>query len=64
MALIKCKECGREVSSAATACPGCAHPMAGAVHTKPHWTQDRNLGCLGFCVVFLLLPALWLFAKC
>lgn len=28
MALIKCPECGREVSSVASACPGCGFPLA------------------------------------
>ena len=28
MALIKCPECGREVSNAAASCPGCGHPIA------------------------------------
>jgi hypothetical protein len=28
MALVKCKECGKEVSSAATACPHCGAPTA------------------------------------
>lgn len=27
MALIACPECGREVSSAAMACPSCAYPL-------------------------------------
>ena len=27
MALIKCKECGREISSAATSCPHCGAPV-------------------------------------
>jgi TM2 domain-containing membrane protein YozV len=27
MALIRCAECGREVSSAAASCPACGHPI-------------------------------------
>lgn len=27
MALIKCPECGREVSDKARSCPGCGHPF-------------------------------------
>jgi DNA-directed RNA polymerase subunit RPC12/RpoP len=30
MALIKCAECGREVSDKAAACPGCGAPIAAA----------------------------------
>lgn len=28
MALIRCPECGREISDKATVCPGCGYPMA------------------------------------
>ena len=31
MALVRCSECGKEISSAATACPNCGHPSAGPV---------------------------------
>jgi hypothetical protein len=31
MALIRCPDCGREVSDAALACPQCARPIAGGV---------------------------------
>jgi hypothetical protein len=31
MALVKCSECGREVSSQAAACPGCGCPVSAAV---------------------------------
>ena len=33
MALIKCSECGREISDKAEACPGCGAPIAAT--TKP-----------------------------
>jgi DNA-directed RNA polymerase subunit RPC12/RpoP len=38
MALIKCEECGREVSDKATACPNCGSPISGAV-IKPQGTS-------------------------
>ena len=28
MALIKCPECGKEVSSGAESCPNCGHPIS------------------------------------
>lgn len=31
MALIKCPECGKEISSAAVACPFCGNPMSSAI---------------------------------
>ena len=43
MALIKCKECGKEISSAAAACPNCGKPV---VKTTP-----AAKGCLSVIVV-------------
>lgn len=31
MALIKCPECGREISDKAVSCPGCGYPIAGSL---------------------------------
>jgi hypothetical protein len=36
MALIKCPECGAEVSSNAEICPKCAYPIAGGGTTQAH----------------------------
>ena len=36
MALIKCPECGTEVSSSAETCPKCAYPIAGGGSTQAH----------------------------
>ena len=36
MALIGCPECERQVSSAASACPSCAYPLAGRALQLPH----------------------------
>lgn len=38
MALIRCPECSREVSDAASACPACGHPIraAAVASTMPH----------------------------
>lgn len=30
MAIVKCKECGSQVSSKASACPGCGAPVTSA----------------------------------
>jgi hypothetical protein len=35
MALIKCPECGREVSDAAASCPGCGYPIAQQPTLQP-----------------------------
>ena len=36
MALIKCPECGTEVSSSADNCPKCAYPISGGGSTQAH----------------------------
>lgn len=40
MALISCKECGREVSDQAAACPACGAPVAQAAPAP-----EQNSGC-------------------
>jgi hypothetical protein len=42
VALIKCPDCGRDVSDLAPACLGCGRPIAGAV-SKPHPAQPANV---------------------
>jgi hypothetical protein len=44
MALIECPECHKEVSSKATACPHCGHPIAAAKGAKPRGGGEH--GCL------------------
>ena len=34
MALIKCKECGKEISDQATTCPNCGCPINDDTYTK------------------------------
>ncbi|QSX32168.1 zinc ribbon domain-containing protein [Shewanella avicenniae] len=35
VALIKCSECGRDISDKAMACPGCGWPLPNAVNANP-----------------------------
>lgn len=68
MALIKCAECGRDVSDLAAACPGCGAPLV-ASHGSPQTLQQakpRSLriewmvlaGVLALGVVVLLFAGL------
>lgn len=61
--LIKCAECGRDVSDAATACPSCGHPVA---RVEPKWTPPPRskesgtkglvlFGLAGAVIVLLLI---------
>lgn len=51
MALIKCADCGKDFSDAATACPGCGRPNKTAEKRAP-----ASNGCL---IVILILLALF-----
>src|SRR6266566_9875583 len=54
MALIKCKECGKEISSKSAACPGCGAP----VKAKTNFAA----GCLalvGIVVLIGILSSVW-----
>ena len=44
MALIKCSECGTEVSDKAEKCPKCACPIAGIKKEESH-IGERKLKC-------------------
>lgn len=44
MALIACRECGKEISSKAPTCPSCGAPVKKA---------PRKVGCLGSLLLFL-----------
>ena len=59
MALIKCSECGNQVSSSAASCPKCGTPIASEGIRTPLATIQRTSktlkmqGCLGgvlFCI--------------
>ena len=58
MALIKCSECGKEVSSKAQSCPGCGNPIKPAPppEVKVVTTTGGGGGGCGV-VLFLLLAA-------
>src|ERR1700719_2226376 len=48
MPLTKCRACGKEISTEATACPSCGHPMAKLVAKRtPKW------GCLVVILVII-----------
>ncbi len=47
MALIKCPDCGREVSDKASACPNCAHPFAAFIKNADKSIQLEQAKLLG-----------------
>lgn len=49
MALIKCPECGKEISDRAKACPSCAYPIPqSVVASSPAPTQIPKTGPMGY----------------
>ena len=45
MSIIKCFECGREVSSSALYCPHCAYPIAEHIrNAMPEMPADLRIG--------------------
>ena len=44
MALVKCGECGKEISDKAATCPGCGAPMTSAAAKKAKGTVARKGG--------------------
>lgn len=61
MALIKCSECGKEISSKATACPNCGCPIKIILIRQVKKHLFKSILLVGILlsiiiVIFLLLP--------
>lgn len=57
MALIKCPECGKDVSSSARACPNCGHPIAEPALASPPPQQRPATEGVGETLGVLLVVA-------
>lgn len=62
MALVKCKECGGEVSTEATACPKCGAPVKAAYAPRAK-TSPITLGCAGIIVLGVAMSIVGQFTK-
>ena len=51
MALIKCRECGEEISSFASSCPNCGCPMEICMQGDADYFSDVNVNGKEFCPV-------------
>jgi zinc-ribbon domain len=60
MALIKCAECGKEVSDKAVSCPACGNPLAAHITTvqltSKRWKKFTLAGVAFFIIGLFLLP--------
>jgi DNA-directed RNA polymerase subunit RPC12/RpoP len=63
MPLIKCSECGREVSDKAQSCPNCGAPIGLTAQKQSQKAQSATgkgcLGCLGLIAVLALIGYLF-----
>lgn len=63
MALIKCSECGKEISSKALACPNCGVPLGSESIVDPEFhgksegvfLKSLNCGCMVMLAVALFV---------
>lgn len=58
MAMIKCKECGKDISSLADKCPNCGaptHPTAEAMKNIGSGLQDMGNGCSSIATVLIVV---------
>lgn len=56
MALTSCRECARDVSDQARACPHCGSPRGTPAGTISHWTMELvKLVAAGVVVVLILV---------
>ena len=54
MSLVKCQECGQEISNQAVACPKCGHPVnVVPVVKKPNRVMAATLNVLGLTSIIL-----------
>lgn len=65
MAMIKCSECGKEVSDKAAVCPNCGNPIAAApapAAAVPANTAEKpKKKKKGLLIMFIVTIALWIF---
>lgn len=57
MSLIKCPDCGKDVSDKASACPSCGAPIAAAEHDAKHFRWSLLSMCMILAGAFLTMAA-------
>ena len=54
--LIKCPECGKEISDQASSCPNCGCPISISNNQQPHHTKEpKRGGCLKTIFIFFVI---------
>ena len=59
MAIVKCGECGRDVSTQAAACPGCGAPVGRPVKDAAAPPKKRGLFSMLFRATWMTVAALF-----
>lgn len=65
--LIKCEDCGKEISKNAAACPNCGRPMSNGSHAPgapilpPKQTNKKHIGCIPSLAIIIFV--LWIVTK-
>lgn len=62
MALIKCPECGNDVSTFAQQCPHCGHVLIQKSHSSKYNKENRKYAIIG-CILFIIGFAFQFIAK-
>ena len=52
MSLIKCPECGKEVSDSANVCPNCGYPVKKMKEKNPEDTKIVGKMCIALSIIF------------
>lgn len=66
MAMIKCPECGKDISDQAKFCPNCGYPIEKIIHTKPyrqpvkHRNSPVSIFILVLCSVLIIGGSIFL----
>jgi DNA-directed RNA polymerase subunit RPC12/RpoP len=66
MALMKCPECGKEISESAAACPQCGHPIVSSPYSlSPSRVAPKRIGTgPGLALIFIgVMIACWFILK-
>ena len=61
MALIKCPECGHDVSDKATSCPGCGHPLHQATVKKTDKHEIKTFRVVvAVVLIIVIIAVIWI----
>ena len=63
MALIKCKDCGKEVSDIAPMCPNCGRPLNDQIESSRSQEKPKKKYSKAWVILAIVVVILWLIGK-